>query len=246
MLRTPPSQGNDSWTRVARELRTRVNQPVFGEALTELSEWFWDSCLEESCDVSGDALMRSPLAKANFDALAILDTRGLHGRCAAVEMLETCALDSAHGTVLRQAVNSRPKLYRVEHSCSGKRQPIMDLETGDLLSVDPSDWPVQLVPENLIVGRLIGVDQSARLIGPVYPFPAQTPEDVLLDVRQGLSELAQAHPIERPAATERFLVDLHHQWFFHVLVPRHGRSSKLTEAAPKVFTLLAGRMRTSG
>lgn len=246
LLRTPPSPGDNPWIRVARALVTRVNHPAFGEALTELSEWFWDSCLEESCDASGDALLRSPLAKSNFEALAILDTCGLRGRSAAVEMLETGPLDSIHGEVLREAVEARPKLYRVEHRCCGIRRQLMEMESGNLVLVDPSDWPVQLIPGNLIVGRLIGAEQRARWIGPVYPFPAGTPQEVLLDVRQGLSELARAHPIERAAATERFLVDLHHQWFFHVLVPQHGQSSRSTEDAPKIFTLLAGRMRTSG
>ncbi|MFT7676361.1 MAG: hypothetical protein ACI8QC_000332 [Planctomycetota bacterium] len=246
LLRTPTSLGNDPWIRVARELRIRVSQPAFGNALTELSEWFWDGCLEESCDASGAALLRSPLAKANFEALAMLDTSGRHGRSAAVEMLEGGTLDAIHAKVLREAIDSRPELYRVEHTSCGERRQLMDLESGKLLLVDPDAWPVKLVPGNLIVGRLIGVDEDARWIGPVYPFPAGTPEEVLLDVRQGLADLARAHPIARAAATERFLVDLHHQWFFHVLVPAHGLSSRLAEDAPKAFTLLAGRMRTSG
>lgn len=232
------------WSRVAAKLRSAVSSPRYAEDLSELSEWFWNGCLEECSEEVGDALLQSPLARANFDALAILDTAGMHGRRAATDLLASAECSDPEASLLAEAIGTRPRLFRVGRGASTGRRRLHEVRGGSRRSVASNGWPVRLRGGDLIVGRVLGSGDQTRWIGPVYPFPAGTPADVILDVRQGLADLEQASPQDRGAATERFLVDLHHQWFFHVFVP--CQQPTLSVDPPPVFSLLPGSVRTSG
>lgn len=234
----------DPWNRVATKLRSAVHDPRFAEALAELSEWFWNGCLEECSEEVGAALLQSPLARENFDALAMLDTAGYAGRRASTELLTSGKCSAAEASLLAEAIAARPRLFRVGRGASTGRRRLHEVRGGSRRSVALDGWPVRLRGGDLAVGRVIGSSDQTRWIGPVYPFPAGTPADVILDVRQGLNDLDQASPQDRGAATERFLVDLHHQWFFHVFVPRQRPT--LSVDPPPVFSLLPGSVRTSG
>ena len=227
-----------------RALHTRATSPSFAEAMTELSEWFWDGCLDECSELVGEALLASPLAQANFDALSCLDTVGSQGKSAAAEVLSECALQPNEIALLTEASLARPRLLRIGPTNAIGRRKLHEVHGGARRSVNPDHWPLSMSGGDLVIGRLIGTNDDSRWIGPVYPFPSGTPADVILDVRQGLRDLDHAALAERPAATERFLVDLHHQWFFHVFAARQQPGAM--QDPPPTFTLLRGSVRPSG
>ena len=227
-----------------RALRSHAASPNFAEATAELSEWFWDGCLEECSEVVGEALQDSCLAQANFEALASMDSIGPEGCSAATEVLGKDILQPSDMQMLTEALRSRPRLFRVGPINRMGRRRLHEVQGGGRRSVDPHGWPIQLKGGDLVAGRLIGRGDDSQWVGPVYPFPSGTASEVIMDVRQGLRDLSIASTRDLAAHTERFLVDLHHQWFFHVFATR--QQVAIAPDPPAAFTLLRGSVRPSG
>lgn len=235
----------DPWDRLGVRLQSLLGEPTLFTPLRELSEWYWEACVEEADEPDAAALLSSPLARANYNAIALFDADGGDARPPATRLLLQEGIPEEERRMLLRALESRPRLLQVEPRTAAGLRPLLDLVTGHRVHVPLGSWPLTLQAGDRIVGRVLGAGHFGHWVGPVLPLPMGTPDDLLVEVQQDLAQLARTPDLARRAATERFLVDLHHQWFSRVFVPtqQRDRQDRIKHVR---FDLLTGRVRTSG
>ncbi|MEZ6020809.1 MAG: hypothetical protein R3F17_12125 [Planctomycetota bacterium] len=210
-----------------------VQRPRFADAISELSEWYWEGMCDELSDEAARMLQADPTCLLNFESLAVCDM-DCGGDLSAVDhVLAIEKLSPVEILILRKLVEARVRIMRVGEVTELGSQRAVDRNSGTSFFVSTQSWPVPLTPGRDYLVRLIAFPGIALWAGPCF----ELPEDPTHPVRREAEELVAGLMTSKCPRQNResLLVDFSHTWAGAMI---EDLSAPPLPAAP--FTLLRG------
>jgi len=202
----------DIWNDVRRRLAAHATQPKLADAISELSEWYWEAACEELSDHAAPFLRDHPLARANFDALCLFDMDAGSDQSVAEHVLAVDRLTSTESRLLRELIHGRLRIVRLESRGDLGSHRAVDINSGQVFWVSAESWPGDLVEGCDYLMRLVPFPGIALIAGPCFPLPADRTDSLRREAEDLVHHLMPLALPDLRGRRERGLVDFHHQW----------------------------------